>query len=249
MKSGSPADKAGVQAGDIITMIEELPLATDGTMTDYCNIVRSHGPEDTLSVEVVRLTTDDVLRGQINGDELKVVSSFSPEFVTVTDDADAIQLEAPQDWDDVESFPWEMDGEVIGNILVVSPDIDGFINTYSTPGVLFGASPTLAAKYDPVQYLDEKVGILEDCTYAGRFPYEDDLYTGNYDLYGDCNGEENVILILAAMPADGSYLTFVMVQATTEAELETMFHILDTFYVQGDLAAAVLFKNIYDVIV
>ena len=42
VKSGSPADNAGVKPGDIITRLEGLVLSTDGTMGDYCRILRGH---------------------------------------------------------------------------------------------------------------------------------------------------------------------------------------------------------------
>lgn len=76
VQSGSPADKAGVEPGDIITMLENLVLATDGTMADYCDILRSHKSSDTLSLEVLRWASGEVLQGQLNGDELAVVAVF-----------------------------------------------------------------------------------------------------------------------------------------------------------------------------
>jgi S1-C subfamily serine protease len=76
VKSGSPADRAGIQSGDIITMMENLVLATDGTMSDYCDILRSHQPTDTLSVEVLRWANGEVLDGQLNGRALEVSTTF-----------------------------------------------------------------------------------------------------------------------------------------------------------------------------
>jgi len=70
VQSGSPADKAGIVPGDIITMMENLVLATDGTMSQYCDILRSHDPGDTLSVQVLRWSTGEVYDGQLNGREL-----------------------------------------------------------------------------------------------------------------------------------------------------------------------------------
>jgi hypothetical protein len=72
VQSGSLADKAGVQPGDIITMMENLVLATDGTMSQYCDILRSHTAEDTLSLQVLRWSSGEVLEGQLNGRELAV---------------------------------------------------------------------------------------------------------------------------------------------------------------------------------
>ncbi len=77
VKSGSPADRAGIQPGDIITMMENLVLATDGTMSDYCDILRSHQPTDTLSVEVLRWANGEVLDGQLNGRALEVSATLS----------------------------------------------------------------------------------------------------------------------------------------------------------------------------
>jgi len=56
-------------------MMENLVLATDGTMADYCDILRSHKPGDTLGLTVLRWSTGEVLDGQLNGRELAVVSS------------------------------------------------------------------------------------------------------------------------------------------------------------------------------
>ena len=76
VKSGSPADKAGVKAGDILYQMEKLVLATDGTMKDYCSILRTHKPEDTLSLTVIRYASGELLEGQLNGRELAVTKKF-----------------------------------------------------------------------------------------------------------------------------------------------------------------------------
>ncbi|MCX6079973.1 MAG: trypsin-like peptidase domain-containing protein [Chloroflexi bacterium] len=76
VKSGSPADKAGIKAGDIMYQMESLVLATDGTMKDYCSILRTHKPEDTLSLTVIRYATGELLEGQLNGRELAVTGNF-----------------------------------------------------------------------------------------------------------------------------------------------------------------------------
>lgn len=76
VQSGSPADKAGVKPGDILIMMENLVLATDGTMSQYCDILRSHKPEDTLSITVLRWATGEILEGQLNGRTLEVTGTF-----------------------------------------------------------------------------------------------------------------------------------------------------------------------------
>jgi serine protease Do len=77
VKSGSPADKTGVKAGDIITTLENLTLAQDGTLKDYCDILRTHSPTDTLAMEVLRWDSQEVLEGQLNGRMLEVSYTLS----------------------------------------------------------------------------------------------------------------------------------------------------------------------------
>ncbi|MCB0094597.1 MAG: serine protease, partial [Caldilineaceae bacterium] len=77
VKSGSPADQIGIKSGDIIVTMEGVQLATDGTMADYCNILRSHDAEDVLTVQVLRFDTKEMLKGQINGRVLEQSFSFA----------------------------------------------------------------------------------------------------------------------------------------------------------------------------
>ena len=67
VESGSPADAAGVRGGDLVISLEGLLLATDGTMADYCDILRSNNADATMSIEVYRPDTGELLTGQING--------------------------------------------------------------------------------------------------------------------------------------------------------------------------------------
>lgn len=74
--SGSPADKAGVKPGDIITQLEGLVVGTDGTMADYCSVIRTHDENAPLSITVLRWGTGEILEGQLNGRELEVTGNF-----------------------------------------------------------------------------------------------------------------------------------------------------------------------------
>lgn len=76
IQPGSAADKAGLKPGDIITRLGNVPVATDGTLFDYCDIIRSHSAEEALPVEVLRLSSGELLSGQLNGRALEVVSTF-----------------------------------------------------------------------------------------------------------------------------------------------------------------------------
>jgi len=254
VKSGSSADKAGVQGGDIITKLEGLILATDGTMADYCDILRTHDPDDTLNIEVLRFDTQEVLAGQLNGRELEQTFSFAQElgdqvagtdeviysgFTFVTDDFEAIQVEIPVEWSDTSGGAWLRDDQEIGAAISASSNLDEFWNTFSTAGIFFGASNILAQSFDEAGFLDSLTDFSDDCTYEGRFDYEDAIYTGLYDWYSGCDGVGSEIVNIVAAPENREFIIWVQTQIVTEADLEALDRIIDSFQVVGDLPGEV----------
>ncbi len=73
VQSGSPADVAGVRAGDVVVSMESILLGGDGTMGDYCDVLRSHDADATMGIEVYRPAEDRNYVGQLNGRELEPV--------------------------------------------------------------------------------------------------------------------------------------------------------------------------------
>lgn len=251
VKSGSPADNAGVKPGDIVTKLERLVLATDGAMTDYCDILRSRNPGDTLTIEVLRTDTQQVLEGQINGRKLEETFSFALEensladssggnasygdYYTFRDQSNVLLVEIPTAWGDTSSGSWVSGGEEMANsiALTAAPNIDDFLNTWTSPGVFLGASRQLAQQMGAAQLLDQTT-FNQSCTYGGRAEYSDALYTGLYDTWTSCGGTNTVLIVVAFQPEDSSFLGMVQVQVVSEADLEALDRILDSFVVQGD---------------
>lgn len=256
VKSGSPADRAGLQSGDIITSLEGLILATDGTLADYCDILRSHDSADIMSIEVLRFDTQEVLAGQLNGDELETRYSFAQaleeevqqegidegapvyeSYTTVSDEADILAVEVPSTWSDTDGSAWELDGEVLGASVIAAPSIDNFLTTWGEPGVRFRAADTetiLGVAGIESITTEEFLDIFdwsEDCTYDSREVYSDALYSGSYDLWTDCGGEDVLYVVLSATPEDGQFLILVEVQIVTDADIDALQHILDSFIV------------------
>ncbi|MFN2134698.1 MAG: S1C family serine protease [Candidatus Promineifilaceae bacterium] len=253
VESGSPADRAGIKSGDIITKMEGLILSTDGTMSDYCNILRSHNRDDVLSVEVLRFETSELLDGQLNGRPLEASFSFAQEiaesdasgqleegpesydnYVTVSDNSGAIVMEIPDHWSDLDGSEWlDDDGTVIGGTLAAAPNLSDFFETYGTPGVSLIASAGLGDSdvNDLVDFYD----FTDGCTLDSRNDYEDSIYTGVFDLYNDCGDAGSIIIVLAAKPADNSHAVVIEAQAITDADIDALDHVLDTFNVVGTL--------------
>lgn len=252
VESGSPADAAGVEPGDLLLSLESIVLATDGTMSDYCDVLRSHLPTDTLDIEVYRPATEEVLEGQLNGSALAVVTSFATavdeevvadggatysEYTTITDESGLIEVSVPVEWADVNGASWTSSlatgtDELIGPALSASPDRDAYATTWTTPGVFIGASTMIPLGIEGTL---DSYDFASDCVYDGRFPYDDGSYTGLYDLYTNCGEQGTALFQIAAEPPDQTWLASVQIQVVTDADLEAADTIISTFTV-GDLA-------------
>jgi serine protease Do len=242
VEAGSPAAEAGLQPGDIVTAMNGLPVGTDGTFKDYCDVIRTAGEGAPIAVEVLRYDTSEVLKGEINGDEpLEAAFSFadevgdevgddsgaaapSYEYETVTDDTNSIHVDVPTAWTARTTAPFDKDGVQVPYI-AASTDMDGFINGFTAPGVLFARLPATTD-------LDAELatyGFGDECTDGGVTDYSDPVYAGKYQLWLDCGGTTNDVVTLVAVPGDGSYLAVIQAQITTDADLDALQQAFDSF--------------------
>ena len=259
VKSGSPADKTGIKAGDIITSLENLSLATDGTLKDYCDILRTHVPADTLAVQVLRWDSQELLDGQLNGRTLEVVASGAspttegsgdsgngnyfpvncdtstePGYITCIDDTATIQVDVPDTWTDFNGTTWTFDDQTIGVAISAAPSLSDFDNYYDAEGVFFGASDTFAQIGGYVEFLDYYTGLYTgDCTRDGRFDYNDGLYRGKYDQYSNCGGVGgyDAYVLSAVDISDPTAMIIVIMVQTMPGDLDTVNQIMASFYV------------------
>ncbi len=246
--SGSPADRAGIEPGDLLLELESLVLATDGTMADYCDILRTHGTEATLDVTVYRPTLDLVLEGQLNGEPIivpliteTVIDESTAEggdvtatggdgaplpsysYTTVSDASGLITVSVPAGW--------AVDGSEnpnFGPSVWASPDLQGFVDTWNVPGIVVESAPNRPASDIPI-LLEERSTFGNSCDDLGQEDYDDGLYVGVLQIYGNCGGTDTFYVILAAAPIDADYLVRVEIQAVDTRDLEAGDEALDTF--------------------
>jgi len=247
VKTGSPASRAGVKGGDIITKLEGLVLATDGTMGDYCDILRTRGPDDVLAIEVLRFASEEVLEGELNGRVLEQSFSFARQladtaaasgpsgattsysrYVSISDDSGILSLEVPAEWRDVDGSPWEAEGTIIGVSVTAAPSISRLNSGWDTPGVYFAATDQISLSTEELLDLFD---FSDSCTFDSRLPYQDPLYTGFFDLWTDCDGTGTLVVAVAVEPEDQGFLAIVLVQVVSEADLEALDRIIDSFIV------------------
>ncbi len=251
--AGSPADEAGVLPGDIIERLEGLPVGTDGTLETYCDVLGSRGPEEVLSLQVLRFADDARLRGSLNGTRLAPVESLAQQvdeaveveesettyegYAVVTDDTGALEVEVPATWTDLDGdFPFVDDnGERSGVGLRAAPDLNAFEETWATPGMGFSAM-TRYEDSDVADLLDlnkELLTFLQSCTAQPVEDYDDGLYTGYSELYTDCGGTSTSHMLIAAEDDVNDLIMFIDVQIATDADLEALDRIIETFRVVG----------------
>jgi serine protease Do len=160
VQDGSPAAQVGLQAGDIITTMRGLPVGLDGTMRDYCKIIRSSNDTEAIGVEVYRPDTKTTFSGEFRGRELTESFSFSaPDvagsvkntdpsakvddpytYVRVKDDSGRISVDVPTVYSEVEGAEFPFDGGSAPAI-IASPDAGQFkaADEPKTPGLFISA--------------------------------------------------------------------------------------------------------------
>jgi serine protease Do len=238
--SGSVADEAGVRPGDLITRMEGVTLATDGTMADYCSVLRTHGTNATLALEVFRPSDGGVYVGQLNGDPLEVASLPEPEggggtggtettdLTVVKDEAGIVSVQVPASWSDTD--PRSVTDERGNTIydITASTSIQDFRAGWRVSGVTVSASQDGLDDYTVDQILDSYQNIAEGggCTLldGARQPYSDALYQGSYDYWQNCGGAGTTYVVIAAEAKDGDHLIWTSIQLAQgdEAVLEVI---------------------------
>ncbi len=247
--AGSPADVVGVRPGDIIVTLEGLVLSTDGTMSDYCDVLRTHGEDSVMSVQVLRFASQEVLEGRVNGPPLQVSYSFGRElasnvqedeqlpsgaykdYMVIRDSQNEIQMEVPTAWSDVDpDILWDYTAS-----LWAAPDLVDFTIFEEGPGVSFAA---FNREYLLVGTIEEELEDpfvrQDDCVFNDRYPFEKPNFKGMFDLYTDCNGTGGpmrLALVAELQDSTQDVLVRIIIQVITEDDLYALDHILETFEV------------------
>lgn len=246
--AGSPAADADILPGDIITSMNGLPVGTDGTFKDYCDVIRTAG-SNPIAVDVLRYDTSEVLRGEINGDQpIELAFSFADQledevavddgaggvaysgYQTISDETGSIIAEVPVEWADIDPTPIVQDDGTVIPYLAAATSIAGFSGDFETPGMVF---VKLGPTDDIPSTLLEFGDFSGDCTDLGLVDYSDPVFTGQYQVWDTCQGLPTAIVVLAAVPADASYTALMIVQLVSEADLEALDRLFATFNVIG----------------
>ena len=244
---GSPASDVGLLPGDIVTALNGLPLGSDGTMSDYCDVLRTAGNRP-IAIEVLRWDTSEVLKGEIRGDKpLEQVFSFAQEletetdlpdqpaaggeqitgYTSVSDDTGQLSVDVPNEWSDVVTAPITPDDGTQVPFIAAAPSLDGFYSTWDTPGLTFAATTGVTVE-DALASFAPAEG---QCTDLGVQPYEDPAYTGSFQIFDACGGTGTAIITIAAQPPDQAFTAIVQMQLVSDADVDVLDYVINSFFV------------------
>lgn len=241
VKAGGPADKTGIEPGDVLVDMGGVALARSGTLEEYCEVIRTQGNDATIDVTVYRPSDNTYYEGQFNGDELVATGGGNsgqdpaPEpvgsFVTVTDDSGSVTVNVPDTWSDVDGSPAADANGVEFAALTASPSIEGFNSTWTTPGVRLLASAAAVGDDIATRLADFTSGLETECTPDNSGDYDDSFYIGQFAYFTNCGGTTTDIVVLVTKDIDNTHLMIVTAQLVSETDKTTVLEeILNTFF-------------------
>ncbi|MCB9655344.1 MAG: trypsin-like peptidase domain-containing protein [Deltaproteobacteria bacterium] len=225
VESGSPASRVGIRAKDILLAIEGLPIGSDGTLKDYCDVLRSRAADATMTVMVYRYETSQFLSGEFNGRALAVVDdaqevvdngqdtdnthTTQTEFVTIQDKSGRMSMMVPASWDEVVES--EVDD---GYALAATTDLHRF-----NKNDVANASGVVLAVYDDGSDFGTdamrdvlRASFPESCDLVGLDTYDNGTYDGQR-MMGVCpDGKADAIQFQFLLrPKDRAFYMYIIV--------------------------------------
>lgn len=241
VKAGSTADKAGVEPGDVLVSMGGVTLASQGTLEEYCDVIRTQGQDATIDVTVYRPSDNGVYEGQFNGDELVLVEGgadpvdpVDPDpvgsFVTVNDDSGILSVSVPDTWGQVSGAPFTDSSGTTWEALVASPDLNSFASTYNVGGVALQSSQALLGTDLDQALASFTQGASQDCTADNSGDYDDGFYVGKFAYFTNCGGVDTDFAVVVADDYNSTHFMVVTIQMATETEKTTVLeNILNSF--------------------
>ena len=156
-------------------------------------------------------------------------------YTQITDNEEKIIVQVPVEWNDIESGAWTFKGQQTGVFLAASVDLGNFYSSHSKSGVLIGVSRALARTYNKESLLGvENRDLSRQCAHKGRFDYKNLFYSGQYDHFASCANGTPGLLVFTTSSADQKSLIMIRVAVVSEADLEAVDTIINSFQVLGD---------------
>lgn len=174
--------------------------------------------------------------GAIGGDETPVpietgtpiepVEPAEAGYTAVLDDLGVLTVTVPDDWTDVNGVPFTSDAGQEWASITVAPDIQGYLDTWSVPGLEIGATATSGATDADLQGLlasiTEIYGSCENVVLDAS-PYDDGFFTGFESAFEGCGSDNTSAFAIASTNAAGTQVVFVRAQITSDLDANEIY--------------------------
>ena len=225
--------------GDIVLTLNGVPMAEDGGYQAYCDVLRTSGT-DTMTVEVLRWDTAEMLRGEINGtQELEPILSLTevaggavPEGVEpdggqlpietvydyekVTDDTGVLTVDVPTHWNDRETAPGNSPEGLA--FIGASDDMAAFREGWTHPGLVFYLRPYQGNEWDILSHYTYEDVCQEQLTEE----FSDAMYAGLYQIWSSCEGTDGLVVTMLLSDNADSFTAVMTTYVATEDDLEAL---------------------------
>jgi hypothetical protein len=174
--------------------------------------------------------------GAIGGDETPVpietgtpIEPVEPDdagFTSVVDDLGVLTVTVPDDWTDVNGLPFTTDAGQEWASISVSTDIQGYLDSWSVPGLEIAATATTGVTDDGL------LGLLASITeiYAScetvvseASPYDDGVFTGFESVFEGCGSSNTSAFAITATNPAGTQAVFVRAQITSDLDANEIY--------------------------
>jgi hypothetical protein len=158
-------------------------------------------------------------------------SAVPADFVTLTDDTNALTISVPSAWSDVDTAPGTNDDGTVMPWISAAPDYTAFIETFDVPGALFiGVTYTT-----DLQSWITRIGQPQSCQMSSSEGYDDGAFVGTATSYEQCGPNQVAsLMVLAANAGDDTTRTYVLaVQASAPDDVAMFEPVLASFHAVG----------------
>ena len=228
--AGTPASTTGLLPGDVILSLNGLPVGQDGTMSAYCDVLRTAGSKP-IKIEELRFDTGEILTGEINDEKTLVVSQLlvssdvpvdlptqaAYTYEEIIDDTNQILIDIPIEWAQRQTQGQTLnDGDHAA--IVAAPDLDAFLNSDTATGILVAGF--LGSDWSAV--LDAYEGQL-DCTDSGGVQDVDNGYlAGAGIVYSGCGADGGSTGLVVLGTPDGGAAILLIAQLNSDADFDAL---------------------------
>ncbi len=235
--AGGPADVTGIEPGDVLMDMAGVTMARDGSLGDYCQVLKTQGVDATIDYRIYRPSDNSIYEGQFNGKEIKLVSSGASggggtvdSFVSVTDDSGSVSVNVPNTWSAIDGSSFTDDSGASYYSVTATTDMNSFNTSWAVPGVQVAASRDAVGSDLNQLIANYKTGAGADCTLDSEGPYDDSYYVGQFAYFTGCAGSSTDFAILATTDAAKTHLMLVYAQLVSDQDKDVVLtNILNSF--------------------